>query len=135
MSARVLRSVGFPMVVLVVPLVASLSSAACSGRVNDCAELGSDWTSCDGLDAGPAVPNVCVLKAEKGKACAVAAGSSTTNPTPPTPTTTSDAAACSLGTPDLCSGKCVDLRFDRKNCGRCGTACASSDGCFDGVCQ
>jgi len=38
-----------------------------------------------------------------------------------------------LGSETCCSGKCVDLRFDPQNCGRCGQVC-SSGVCRDGIC-
>lgn len=42
---------------------------------------------------------------------------------------------CSAGTA-LCGGDmCVDLRYDEKNCGRCGKVCATSDRCNYGSCQ
>jgi hypothetical protein len=34
-----------------------------------------------------------------------------------------------------CSGRCVDLRADAANCGDCGVACESGQGCCDGVCD
>ena len=51
--------------------------------MQDCSELGPDWTACDGADAGPIVANVCVLKTQKKAACTTASGQATTSPTSP----------------------------------------------------
>ena len=34
----------------------------------------------------------------------------------------------------LCDGSCVDLNTNNQNCGACGTACPSGNGCAGGVC-
>ncbi len=47
------------------------------------------------------------------------------------------ACGCVAPTPDLCGGRCVDLKKDAVNCGACGTTChfPNADGhCADGVC-
>lgn len=36
---------------------------------------------------------------------------------------------------DVCSGKCVDVRSDRENCGACGVACFSNQTCNAGQCE
>jgi hypothetical protein len=131
MRARVFRSL--PLAVLVVPLLVSVSSAACSSRVQDCAELGPDWTTCDGADAGPAVPTVCVLKAQKKAACTSAAGQATTSPT--SPGVTDAGVKCSALTPNVCNGKCVDIRSDEQHCGDCDNPCFTGETCFVGKCQ
>jgi len=33
-----------------------------------------------------------------------------------------------------CAGDCVDTRFDPRNCGSCGGACATGEVCNDGTC-
>ena len=45
-------------------------------------------------------------------------------------------AQCPVCTPPLtqCSGTCVDLQTDTKNCGACGNACPASNSCELGVC-
>src|SRR5439155_572377 len=35
---------------------------------------------------------------------------------------------------DVCSGRCVSLDTDRKNCGRCGIVCPTNDVCSSGRC-
>ncbi|HQY62109.1 MAG TPA: hypothetical protein PK141_11985 [Polyangiaceae bacterium] len=45
---RARHSLPLTFAVLVVPLVASTATAGCSSRVQDCSELGPDWTACDG---------------------------------------------------------------------------------------
>lgn len=131
MRAGVFRSLAGA--VLVVPLVASLSSAACSSRVDDCSELGPDWTSCDGADAGPAVPNVCVLKTQKKASCTTASGQATTSPT--SPGVTDAGVKCSAFEPNVCNGKCVDIRSDEQHCGVCNNPCFTGETCFAGKCQ
>jgi hypothetical protein len=43
-----------------------------------------------------------------------------------------DASSCDAA--EMCGGRCVDLRSDVRNCGRCGAICASNEVCTDGVC-
>ena len=33
-----------------------------------------------------------------------------------------------------CEGSCVNLGFDRRNCGECGAACIPGDACVNGEC-
>lgn len=122
-----------PLVVVGVPMLASLAPLACGGRVSACSELGAGWTSCDGVDAGPIVANVCVLASEKRVACSKAAGTTTTSPT--TPGTADGGAKCSAFTPDVCNGKCVDLRSDETHCGICDNPCSTGETCLSGTCK
>ena len=116
---------------LLLPLAAvGLPMLACQGgRVESCSELGTEWTTCDGL------PNVCVLAKDKTKACRAAAGSATTT-SPTTPVPTDGGVKCTSPiAPDVCGGKCVDLKSDRTNCGTCGVPCADSEFCANGECR
>ena len=52
-------------------------------------------------------------------------------------TTTSVATAVETVCPPpriLCNGFCVDPRYDRQNCGTCGTACPAGRPCINGFC-
>ena len=42
---------------------------------------------------------------------------------------------CTLVGQVSCDGACADLRSDTSNCGTCGTACGSGEGCVDGGCR
>ncbi len=43
---------------------------------------------------------------------------------------------CSVGaSPRTCGTVCVDLAFDRQNCGACGNACKTGEVCSEGTCQ
>src|SRR6185437_8078934 len=44
------------------------------------------------------------------------------------------ANGCS-GAEQCCSGQCTDVRFDPKNCGSCGHACATGQECSGGECE
>lgn len=39
------------------------------------------------------------------------------------------ALTCSGATPDLCDGRCTNIKSDPKNCGRCGKVCQSDQKC------
>src|SRR3954462_4977762 len=54
--------------------------------------------------------------------------------TPATPPGTADMAVPCTGTTTACGGACVDLKSDARNCGACGTACASDESCSNGAC-
>ncbi len=41
---------------------------------------------------------------------------------------------CSSSSQSLCNDVCVDVNFDRNNCGTCGNACASTQSCSSGTC-
>jgi hypothetical protein len=41
---------------------------------------------------------------------------------------------CNAGR-SLCSGACVNISTDDKNCGGCGKSCVGNRACFGGVCQ
>ena len=48
---------------------------------------------------------------------------------------------CSSGSPSVpefattcCDGRCVNIRFDARNCGGCGRACAPGERCQNGTC-
>jgi hypothetical protein len=49
---------------------------------------------------------------------------------------TAEATGCSSGY-QLCNGKCVNLKTDFNNCGRCGNRCYTNikGKCIDGYCQ
>ncbi|MBK6461714.1 MAG: hypothetical protein IPF92_11975 [Myxococcales bacterium] len=130
---RARHSLPLTFAVLVVPLVASTATAGCSSRVQDCSELGPDWTACDGADAGPIVANVCVLKTQKKAACTTASGQATTSPTSPG---VSDAGVkCSAIAPNVCNGRCVDIRSDEQHCGDCNSPCFTGETCVGGECR
>ncbi|HRG99691.1 MAG TPA: hypothetical protein PLR99_25765 [Polyangiaceae bacterium] len=128
MRVRVLSSL-LPLAVLVVPIVASLSSAACSSRVTNCAELGPDWTTCDNNS------NTCVLAVEKAKLCPKLGGTATPATSGTTPAGGDAGVKCSAFEPTVCNGTCVDTRSDDAHCGGCNKPCVPSESCFAGKCQ
>lgn len=123
-----------PLAALVLPLLALLAPAGCSSRVSEnCAELGNDWMACDGADATAKVDNVCVLKAQKKASCAAAAGQPTSSPT--SSGVTDAGVKCSATAPNVCNGRCVDIRSDEQHCGDCNSPCFTGETCFAGKCQ
>lgn len=114
---------------LLVGLAVALS-AACASKVT-CTELGADWTSCPAPNA-----DICVLKG-KESACAQISGSSSSSSSSSSSGQVSDGGAvkCSSSFETNCSGKCVFLGSDEKNCGSCGRACPTGDVCFSGDCR
>ncbi len=66
-------------------------------------------------------------------------GAGIVSATPAAPEGTSIAVPATTGTCidglALCSGYCRDLRTDANNCGICGSACPSGQGCSGGVCK
>jgi hypothetical protein len=53
---------------------------------------------------------------------------------PPVATPPDDGGSCASGQTS-CSGRCVDLRNDSRNCGGCGLACAAGLLCAGGICS
>jgi hypothetical protein len=39
-----------------------------------------------------------------------------------------------IGTETCCGGTCVDMQFNRQNCGQCGRQCPVTQRCVNGVC-
>ncbi len=115
---------------LVFSAAAGVPLFACQGgRVENCKDMGAEWTECPGL------PNVCVLEKTKAKSCQVAAGSATSTSPTVTPPATTDAGLKCSSFETLCGTTCVDVKSDDDNCGGCNKVCANSTSCFNGTCR
>jgi hypothetical protein len=117
---------------------------ACAGGLTNCSglcrDINTDTANCGGCGVTCAAGEVCsagdcqCVPACAGRVCGDdgcggVCGTCTGG-------TTCDGAGqclCPAGLQD-CSGVCVDLTADRANCGTCGRACATGEGCQAGEC-
>ncbi len=123
LARRVLRYVSHTTLTLPIELSSSCVDKPCgtqetcvSGR---CVSDTVDTTQCQGAVCGPDT-----LEPSDG-------GVDAAKDAPPDAPTVTDAGPCALTT---CSGLCVDLKSDPKNCGACGSDCSGGE-CIGGSCR
>lgn len=112
-------------------LLLLLSSPACSSKIS-CADLGDDWTTCPAPRS-----DICVLKS-KASACDTVNGTSSSSSSASSSGSSgadSGTTKCTSSFETSCSGKCVLLDSDERNCGACGRTCDPGLVCFSGSCQ
>jgi hypothetical protein len=104
---------------------------ACSSKVENCSELGTDWVACGG--AGPLL---CVSKGATGQCRAANRALPDGTVTPDASTTDSGGqGTCPSRLDTACSTGCTNLDTDEKNCGKCGVECSPNQNCVFGECQ
>jgi hypothetical protein len=101
-----------------------------------CAEPGGDGDCSPGTAGCECIAGACLgnLECVAGY-CIEVGGDGDTGDTDPTdPTGDGDGDNPCDGGQSFCGGKCIDTQSNILNCGECGLACDSGDGCVDGAC-
>lgn len=107
------------------------SEGECTAPYAKCGTLCIDFQK-DPVNCG-ACGKACADGQECNAGACVAGSSSSGSSGLGTSGTTS--GACPIPEQKRCGSSCVNLMFDRSNCGECDAGCSPGEGCFDGVCQ